>query len=127
MLKRASIKTAKQILKDDVSQTKKERKAKFNELSNDLNLRENVSTKSKPSNYSIPFLSQTDIECSSTESMETFFSDLKNEYKQIPKMSFFKKNKLGQTVEKFRDELKSFKAILNKIKVTRTTQRARNK
>ena len=57
MLKRASIKTAKQILKDDVSQTKKERKAKFNKLSNDLNLRENVSTKSKPSNYSIPFLS----------------------------------------------------------------------
>ena len=56
MLKRASIKTAKQILKDDVSQTKKERKAKFNKLSNDLNLRENVSTKSKPSNYWIPFL-----------------------------------------------------------------------
>ena len=55
MLKRRSIKTAKQILKDDVIQTKKERKAKFNKLSKDLNLRQNVSTKSKPSNYSVPF------------------------------------------------------------------------
>ena len=49
------LKTAKQKLKDDVSQTTKERKAKFNKLSNDLNFRENLSTKNKPSSYSIHF------------------------------------------------------------------------
>ena len=49
------LKTAKQSLKDDVSQTTKERKAKLNKLSNDLNFRENLSTKNKPSSYSIHF------------------------------------------------------------------------
>ena len=42
-------------LKYDVSQTTKERKAKFNKLSNDLSFRENLSTKNKLSDYSIPF------------------------------------------------------------------------
>ena len=55
MLKRASLKRAKQSLKYDVSQTTKERKAKFNKLSNDLSFRENLSTKNKLSHYSIPF------------------------------------------------------------------------
>ena len=49
------LKTAKQSLKDDVSQTTKERKAKLNKLSNDLNFRENLRTKNKPSSYSIHF------------------------------------------------------------------------
>ena len=44
MLRRAS-------LKNDVSETTKERKAKFN----DLIFRQNLSTKSKPSNYSLLF------------------------------------------------------------------------
>ena len=55
MLKRASLTRAKQSLKYDVSQTTKERKAKFNKLSNDLSFRENLSTKNKLSDYSIPF------------------------------------------------------------------------
>ena len=55
MLKRASLKRAKQSPKYDVSQTTKERKAKFNKLSNDLSFRENLSTKNKLSDYSIPF------------------------------------------------------------------------
>ena len=55
MLKRASLKRAKQSLQYDVSQTTKERKAKFNKLSNDLSFRENLSTKNKLSDYSIPF------------------------------------------------------------------------
>ena len=55
MLKRASLKRAKQSLKYDVSQTTKERKAKFNKSSNDLSFRENLSTKNKLSDYSIPF------------------------------------------------------------------------
>ena len=44
MLRRAS-------LKNDVSETTKERKAKFN----DLIFRQNLSTKNKPSNYSLLF------------------------------------------------------------------------
>ena len=55
MLKRASLKRAKQSLKYAVSQTTKERKAKFNKSSNDLSFRENLSTKNKLSDYSIPF------------------------------------------------------------------------
>ena len=55
LLRRASPKTSKLSLKYEVSQTTKERKAKFNKLSNDLNFRENLSTKNKPSNYSIRF------------------------------------------------------------------------
>ena len=62
MLRRAS-------LKDNISQTTKETKAKFN----DLIFRENFSTKNKPSNYSIPFSSWLDTKCSFTESMNTFF------------------------------------------------------
>ena len=56
MLRRAT-------LKDDISQTTKERKAKFN----DLIFREDLSTQKTPSNYSIPFLSRLD-----TESMNAF-------------------------------------------------------
>ena len=73
MLRRASVKAAKQSLKEDVSQTTKEREAKFNKLSNDLIFRENLCTKNRPSNYSIPFSSWIDIERSSSESMDTFF------------------------------------------------------
>ena len=57
MLRRASVKAAKQSLKEDVSQTTKEREAKFNKLSNDLIFRENLCTENRPSNYSIPFSS----------------------------------------------------------------------
>ena len=56
MLRRASLQTVKQSLKDDVSQTK-ERKAKFDKLPIDLNFRKKLSAKNKPSNYSIPFSS----------------------------------------------------------------------
>ena len=123
MLKRASLKTVKQSLKDDVTQTTKERKAKFNKLSNDLNFRKNLNTKTKPSNYSVPFSCWIDVKHSSIESTDSFFLDLKNEYKQIWKMSpslklskKLKEEKLGQTTEEFKDDLKSLKAILNKIK-----------
>ena len=123
MLKRASLKTAKQSLKDDVTQTTKERKAKFNKLSNDLNFRKNLNTKTKPSNYSVPFSCWIDVKHSSIESTDSFFLDLKNECKQIWKMSpslklskKLKEEKLGQTTEEFKDDLKSLKAILNKIK-----------
>ena len=123
MLKRASLKIAKQSLKDDVTQTTKERKAKFNKLSNDLNFRKNLNTKTKPSNYSVPFSCWIDVKHSSIESTDSFFLDLKNEYKQIWKMSpslklskKLKEEKLGQTTEEFKDDLKSLKAILNKIK-----------
>ena len=75
MLRRASLKTTKQSLKDNVSQTIKERKAKFNKLSNDLDFRENLSTKNKLSNYSKSFSSWIDIERSSTDS--------ENEYKLL--------------------------------------------
>ena len=54
MLKTASLKKKS---KGWCNQTKKERKANFNKLCNDLNFRENLSTKIKPSNYSIPVLS----------------------------------------------------------------------
>ena len=57
MLRRASLQTVKQSLKDDVSQTTKERKAKFDKLPIDLNFRKKLSPKNKPSNYSIPFSS----------------------------------------------------------------------
>ena len=75
ILRRASLKTAKQSLKNKVSQTTKERKAKFNKLSNDLNFRENLSTKNKPPNYSISFSSWIDIGRSVTDS--------ENEYKLL--------------------------------------------
>ena len=51
-------------LKNDVSETTKERKAKFN----DLIFRQNLSTKSKPSNFSLLFSSWLD-----TKSTNTFF------------------------------------------------------
>ena len=55
MLRRAS-------LKDDISQTTKERKAKFN----DFIFRQNLSTKGKPSNYSILFSSWLDAKSTNT-------------------------------------------------------------
>ena len=99
------------------SQSSKERKAKFN----------------KPSNYLISPLS-----CVDSESMDTFFSYLENEYKllgtkskqivnalKILKMSLSlrllkkpkEEDKLIHTmINEFKDELKDLKNILNKIK-----------
>ena len=95
MLTRAS-------LKDDISQTTKERKAKFN----DLIFRENLSIKNKPTN--------------------TFFSDPVNEYKLLgtkskQKVNFLKMSlslapsKKYAMIEEFKHRLKGLKNILNEI------------
>ena len=116
MLTRAS-------LKDDISQTTKERKAKFN----DLIFRENLSTKIKPSNYSTTLSSWSDTERSSTESTNTFFSDPVNEYKLLgtkskQKVNFLKMSlslapsKKYAMIEEFKHRLKGLKNILNEIK-----------
>ena len=111
----------------------KERKAKINKLSNDLNFTENLSSKNKQMAFGtlIHLPSYVDIEHSSAESMNTFSSNLENEYnlletksKQIPKMSLslgllnkLKEEELRQTtIEEFRDKLKDLKNMLNEIR-----------
>ena len=111
----------------------KERKAKIHKLSNDLNFTEHLSSKNKQITFEtlIHLPSHVDIEHSSAESINTFFSNLENEYnllksksKQIPKMSLSLRllNKLKEeelrrtTIEEFRDELKELKNMLNEIK-----------
>ena len=71
-------------LKDGISQTTKERKAKFN----DLIFIEDLSTKKTPSNYSIPFLSWLD-----TKSINAFcflIQIMNTDFQEPNQNSFFK-------------------------------------
>ena len=67
------------------------------------------------------------------ESTNPVFSDLMNKYEQAQKerkaknTSFLTPSKKYIMVEEFKDELKSFKNILNEIKKTRIIKRTRNK
>ena len=137
------------------TQSTKERKAKYNELSNNLN----INIRKKPIDLSIK--NKEIIFCSNlpfaillfplsyvanTESTNSFFCDLENEYKifgtkskQIPKMFHFsrllkkmkedqlkkakedqlskiKEDQLKNTMKEFKNELKDLKNKLNKIK-----------
>ena len=123
MLRRAS-------LKDNISQTTKETKAKFN----DLIFRENFSTENKPSNYSIPFSSWLDTKCSFTESMNTFFLIQRmntpfqelNKEKTVNFSKFFLSlapSKKYTMIEKFKNELNGFKNILNEIRNQKMKQK----
>ena len=113
-------------------------KAKYNKLSNDLNINNrekpiDLSIKNKQMAFcsNLPFGTLLSLwTYVDTESIDSFFSNLENEYKllgtkskQMPKMSLYsgllkklKEDSRNTMIEKIKNELKDLKNMINKIK-----------
>ena len=85
-----------------------------------LSTKERKAMLNKLSNYSIPLLSWIDIESTDTffliQRMNTIFQELhQNIINSFTSLKKLKEDKLRQAIEEIKNELKSFKTILNEI------------